>query len=96
MFINKDAENKKLKNNILALASEAVKAKKLDSSVINATSGMLKNEKGVLYEFDCVAKALKDLHVSEKFAYSNSEGTPNFKKAVLLSIFGKYLEDIQY
>ena len=95
MFINKDAENKKLTNNILALASEAVKAKKLDSNVINATSGMLKNEKGILYEFDCVAKALKDLNVSEKFAYSNSEGTPNFKKAVLLSIFGKYLEEIQ-
>ena len=95
MFINKDAENKKLQNNILALASEAVKAKKLDSSVINATSGMLKNEAGILYEFDCVAKALKDLTISEKFAYSNSEGTPNFKKAVLLSVFGKYLEDLQ-
>lgn len=95
MFINKDAENKKLQNNILALASEAVKAKKLDSRVINATSGMLKNEAGILYEFDCVAKALKDLTISEKFAYSNSEGTPNFKKAVLLSVFGKYLEDLQ-
>ena len=95
MFINKNAENKKLKNNILALAAEAVKAKKLDNSVINATSGMLKNEKGVLYEFDCVAKALKELSVTEKFAYSNSEGTPNFIKAVLFSIFGKYLEDIK-
>lgn len=95
MFINKDAENKKLKNNILALASDAVNAKKLDNSVINATSGMLKNEAGILYEFDCVAKALKDLNVNEKFAYSNSEGTPNFKKAVLLSIFGKYLDNIQ-
>ena len=31
MFINKNAENKKLKNNILALAAEAVKAKKLDN-----------------------------------------------------------------
>ena len=58
MFINKNAENKKLKNNILALASEATKAKKLDNSVINATSGMLKNESGVLYEFNCVSKAL--------------------------------------
>ena len=95
MLINKDAQNKKLKNNILSLASDAVKAKKLDNNVINATSGMLKNEAGVLYEFDCVAKALKDLSVSEKFAYSNSEGTPNFKKAVLISIFGKYLEDLQ-
>ena len=95
MFINKNSENKKLTNNILALASEAANAKKLDPSVINATSGIFKNEKGILYEFDCVAKALKDLSVSEKFAYSNSEGTPAFKKAVLYSVFGKYLQDIE-
>ena len=95
MFVNKNSENKKLTNNILALASEAANAKKLDSSVINATSGIFKNEKGILYEFDCVAKALKDLSVSEKFAYSNSEGTPAFKKAVLYSVFGKYLQDIE-
>ena len=95
MFINKNSENKKLKNNILALASDATKAKKLDNSVINATSGILKNESGVLYEFDCVAKAIKDLSVAEKFAYSNSEGTPCFTKAVLLSVFGKNLETIK-
>ena len=95
MFINKNAEEKKLKNNILALATDAANAKKLDSNVINATSGIFKNEDGVLYEFDCVAKALKDLSVSEKFAYSNSEGTPAFKKAVLYSVFGKYLQDIE-
>lgn len=95
MFINKNAQNKKLKNNILALASEAAKAKKLDNNVINATSGVLKNEKGILYEFDCVAKAIKDLNVSEKFAYSNSEGTPTFKKAVLYSVFGSFLKDLE-
>ena len=95
MFINKDSENKKLKNNILALASDAAKAKKLNDQVINATSGVLKNEKGILYEFDCVAKALKDLNVAEKFSYSNSEGDPAFIKAVLYSVFGKYLEDIK-
>ena len=49
MFINKSSEHKELKNSILALAAEAVKAKKLDSSVINATRGMLKNENGSLY-----------------------------------------------
>ena len=95
MFINKNSENKKLKNNILALASEAAAAKKLDNSVINATSGTLKNENGILYEFDCVAKAIKDLSVNEKFAYSNSEGTPGFKKAVLYSVFGKFVKDIE-
>ena len=95
MFINKNSKDKKLKNNILALASDAANAKKLDKSIINATSGIFKNEDGVLYEFDCVAKALKDLNVTEKFAYSNSEGTPAFRKAVLYSVFGKYLADIE-
>ena len=95
MFINKSSKDKKLKNNILALASDAANAKKIDKSVINSTSGIFKNEDGVLYEFDCVAKALNDLNVTEKFAYSNSEGTPNFIKAILFSIFGKYLEDIK-
>ena len=95
MFINKSSKDKKLKNNILALASDAANAKKIDKSVINSTSGIFKNEDGVLYEFDCVAKALKDLNVTEKFAYSNSEGTPAFRKAVLYSVFGKFVDDIE-
>ena len=95
MFINKSSKDKKLKNNILALASDAANAKKIDKSVINSTSGIFKNEDGVLYEFDCVAKALKDLNVTEKFAYSNSEGTPSFRKAVLYSVFGKFVDDIE-
>ena len=95
MFINKTSKDKKLKNNILALASDAANAKKIDKSVINSTSGIFKNEDGVLYEFDCVAKALKDLNVTEKFAYSNSEGTPAFRKAVLYSVFGKFVDDIE-
>ncbi len=95
MFINKSAEHKELKNNILALASEAVKAKKLDSSVINATTGMLKNEDGSLYEFKSVESVIKDLNVNEKFAYVNSTGTPKYAEAVLLSIFGKYLEEVK-
>lgn len=95
MFINKDSKNKKLKNNILALGSEAAKAKKADDSVINATSGMLKNEDGSLYEFSCVANAIKALNINEKFAYTDSAGTPRYSEAVLLSIFGKYLKDIK-
>lgn len=95
MFINKGSENKKLKNNILALANVAVEAKKLDSSVINSTTGMMKNEDGSLYEFSCVEKVMKTLTTSEKFAYANSSGSPAYKKAVLVALFGKYLEDIQ-
>ena len=95
MFINKGSEHKKLKNNILALASVATEAKKLDSSVINSTTGMMKNEDGSLYEFSCVEKVMKTLTTSEKFAYANSSGSPAYKKAVLVALFGKYLEDIQ-
>ena len=95
MFINKESKNKKLKNNILALSSEAAKAKKLDNNVINATSGMFKNEDGSLYEFSCVAKAIESLNINEKFAYSNSAGTPAFCEAALYSVFGKFLKDIK-
>ena len=95
MFINKESIHKKLKNNILALSAEAVKAKKLDNSVINATTGMLKDEDGLLYEFNSVKEVINTLRISEKFAYSNSSGTPNYEKAVLYTLFGKYLEDIK-
>ncbi len=95
MFINKSAKSKKLKNNILALSSVAVKAKKADSSVINATTGMLKSEDGTLYEFNSVAEVIKTLSIAKKFAYSNSIGSPNYTKAILYAVFGKYLEEIQ-
>ena len=95
MFIAKQSKNKELKNNILALASKAKAAKALDSSVINATVGMLKDEDGNLYEFKSVVSAIKSFNEEEKFAYANSSGRPAYTKAVLYSIFGKYLEDIQ-
>ena len=95
MLINKTSEKKKLKNNILSLASEAAKAKKEDISTINATAGMFKNEDGTLYEFNCVKEVIKQLKINEKFAYGSSAGSPAFKDAVCYSLFGKYLEDIK-
>ena len=95
MIINKSAANKKLKNNILALGNEAAKAKKADPEVINGTSGMLKNEDGTLYEFECVKKAVSSLSSAEKYAYSNSGGSKTFSEAVYYSLFGKYLEDVR-
>ena len=95
MIINKSAHTKKLKNNILALGNEAAKAKKADPEVINATSGMFKNEDGSLYEFECVKKAVSSLSSAEKYAYSNSGGTKPFSEAVYYSLFGKYLEDVR-
>ena len=95
MIINKGAKDKLLKNNILALANEAAKAKKEDSEVINATSGMLKNEDGSLHEFECVKKVVQTLSTNEKYAYANSGGSKTFSEAVYYSLFGKYLEEIR-
>ena len=66
MIINKAFENKKLKNNILALGAEASNAKKKNPQVINATSGMFKGEDGSLYEFISVKNAIDSLNASQK------------------------------
>ena len=95
MLINKNSENKELKNNILALSSEAKKAKRLDNEVINATVGMLKDEDGVLFNFSCVEDVMNCLNIEEKFAYGNSSGSPSFTKAILSSLFGKYINEIK-
>ena len=95
MFINKNAENKSLKNNILALSKEALEAKKIDDEVINATAGTLKSEDGSLYVFSSVEKALKSLSNNEKYAYANSAGSPEYKNAVIHKVFGKYAEEIK-
>jgi len=95
MIIKKGSENKILNNNILAIEAEAIKAKKEDASTINSTTGMLKNEDGSLYVFDSVKKVINDLSSSEKFAYTDSLGTPAYKEAVLYSLFGKNLSTIK-
>lgn len=95
MIIKKGSENKLLNNNILAIEAEAIEAKKEDSSVINSTTGMLKNEDGSLYVFDSVKRVMEHLSSNEKFAYTNSLGTPEYKEAVLFSLFGKNLPSIK-
>lgn len=95
MIIKSGSENKTLNNNILAIEAEAIKAKKEDSSVINSTTGMLKNEDGSLYVFDSVKKVIEHLSNNEKYAYTNSLGTPEYKEAVLYSLFGKNLPEIR-
>ena len=95
MLITNSAKKKELKNNILALAAQAKAAKKEDALVVNATTGMLKNEDDTLYEFDSVINVIKSLNVDEKFAYANSCGSPTYTQAVLFSLFGKYLDDIR-
>ena len=94
MIINKAFENKKLKNNILALGAEASNAKKKNPQVINATSGMFKGEDGSLYEFISVKNAIDSLNASQKFSYANTTGSTNFKRAIFKSIFGKYQDEV--
>ena len=95
MFINKTSKDKKLKNNILALSSVATSLKAQDNEVINATSGMFKNDDGTLFEFTSVNKVAKELKAKDKYAYVDSGGTPNFDKAVQTWIFGKYLCEVK-
>ena len=95
MFINDTKKNNKLKNNILALGAEAAKLKAEDNEVINATSGMLKNEDGSLFEFASVKKAANSLSTKDKYAYVDSGGTPTYNKAAISWVFGKYLEEIE-
>ena len=95
MFINNSSKDKKLKNNILALGTEAARLKALDNEVINATSGMLKNEDGSLFEFVSVKKASNNLSAKDKYAYVDSGGTPSFNKAAISWVFGKYLKDLE-
>ena len=95
MFINKTSKDKKLKNNILALSSVATSLKAQDNEVINATSGMFKNDDGTLFEFTSVNKVSKELKAKDKYAYVDSGGTPNFDKAVQTWIFGKYLCEVK-
>lgn len=95
MFINDASKDKKLKNNILALGAEAARLKALDNEVINATSGMLKNEDGSLFEFVSVKKASNNLSAKDKYAYVDSAGTPSFNKAAQTWVFGNYLKDLE-
>ena len=95
MFINDSSKDKKLKNNILAMSSEATRLKALDDEVINGTSGMLKNEDGSLFEFVSVKEASNNLSAKDKYAYVDSGGRPAFNKAVISWVFGEYLKDLE-
>lgn len=93
MIINNEASKKELKNNILFLSQVAKEAKKRDPNTINSTSGMLFDEKGDLYVFDCVKKANQILKASDMYSYSDTAGSYEFQEAVKKWVFqDKYLE----
>ena len=66
------------KSTIITLGAIAKEAKKKDPSVVNATIGMLYDEKGSLFTFKSVDDALNNLTKEEKYAYSSTPGNADF------------------
>ena len=94
MFINAKSTDKVLRNNILELASKAKKAKNEDPNVINATIGMLFDEKGKLYQFESVKKVEDVLSTEDKYSYSNTRGSEDYQKAIKEWTFGPYYGEV--
>ena len=83
------------KSNIITLGAIAKEEKKKDSSVINATIGMLYDEEGKLFTFDSVNKALNELTNDEKYAYGSTPGSKNFHEAVKRWVFREYYDEFK-
>lgn len=81
------------KSNIITLGAIAKEMKQKDSSVINATIGMLYDEKGKLFTFQSVDKALRELTPEEKYAYASTPGGANFHEALKRWIFREYYDE---
>lgn len=93
-FINKYANEKNDKDDILALSSQARKSKNEDDKVINATVGMLIDEQGQFIEYKCVKKITDNFIPEDKYAYSVSNGGDNYARNVEKLIFGPFLAQI--
>lgn len=91
------AEHSKIKedkSNILILGSIAKEMKAKDPSVVNATIGMLYDEKGKLFTFQSVDEVLKNLTAEEKYAYSSTQGNKEYHEALKRWIFKEYYDEI--
>lgn len=82
------------KSNIITLGAIAKEMKKKDPEVVNATIGMLYDEKGKLFVYDSVNKALSLLSDDEKYAYASTPGSTQFHEAVKRWIFQDYYDEI--
>lgn len=81
------------KSNIITLGAIAKEMKKKDPSIINATIGMLYDEKGKLFTFKSVDKALSLLSADEKYAYASTPGSTDFHEALKRWIFREYYDE---
>ena len=82
------------RSNILILGGIAKEMKAKDPSVVNATIGMLYDEKGKLFTFQSVDEVLKNLTAEEKYAYSSTPGNKDYHEALKRWIFREYYDEI--
>lgn len=82
------------KSTIITLGAIAKEEKKKDPSVVNATIGMLYDEKGKLFTFKSVDQALNSLTPEEKYAYSSTPGNKDFHEALKQWVFRQYYDEI--
>lgn len=83
------------KSNIITLGAIAKEEKKKDPTVTNATIGMLYDEKGKLFAFKSVDKALEMLSTDEKYAYASTPGSKDFHEAVKSWVFREYYDEMK-
>ncbi len=79
---------------ILLIAKEAQNAKALNPNVIDGTIGMIYGEDNKFLNFKVVDKAIKELKVDEKFAYSTTVGNPDYLEAIKKWVFRNHKEEI--
>ncbi|MDE5856648.1 MAG: aminotransferase class I/II-fold pyridoxal phosphate-dependent enzyme [Anaeroplasmataceae bacterium] len=82
------------KSNILILGGIAKQMKAKDPNVVNATIGMLYDERGKLFTFQSVDEVLRDLTSEEKYAYSSTPGNKDYHEALKRWIFKDYYDEI--
>ncbi|MBQ3252958.1 MAG: aminotransferase class I/II-fold pyridoxal phosphate-dependent enzyme [Acholeplasmatales bacterium] len=80
------------KSNIITLGAIAKEMKKKDSSITNATIGMLYDEEGKLFTFKSVDLALSSLTPDEKYAYASTPGGANYHEALKRWIFREHYD----
>ena len=90
-----DAQTKENKGNALAIGKEARDAKNKNSNVIDSTIGMLFDENGEFFTFNCVKKATEALNERQKYAYGSTIGDPAYHEALYKWIFRGIYDDVR-
>ena len=83
------------KSNIITLGAIAKEEKKKDSSVVNATIGMLYDENEKLFAYKSVDNALNLLSTDEKYAYGSTPGSKDFHDAIKRWVFREYYDEFK-